>query len=166
MIINFETHKDGVWFPFFYSHIDPSTLEVTYDDPIENGPRMKIRDPAPFFRERSDKRKTKSEFVLNKATRAMNLVTSEVELTAEQKRAESDDFADYVICDLENFKLEGRIVECTREDKIKIMDFSLAAMFVHRCIAIMQESGAQEEEAERKNLSTGSSSQTTKPDPE
>lgn len=151
VIINLQTHKDGTWFPFFYSHIDSSTLEVKYDDPVEGGPRMKIRNPLQFFRDRSEKRKMESAFVLNKQSRAMNKVTSEVELTAKQKKAENDDFCDYVIDGIENFKLEGKVIKCDRKTKIAIMLLPIVSMYVHRCIELLQESGAQEEKETSKN---------------
>lgn len=164
MIINLSTNKEGVWFTFFYSHIDPDTLDVVYGDPIEGGPRMKIRNPIQFFRDRNDTRKTSSEIVFNKKSRGMEKIISEVELTPKQKKQERDDFADYVIEEIENFKLDGKIIKCDRKTKIEIMNIPIVSMYVNKCITILQESGAQEEEAERKNLSTGSSSQTNKLD--
>lgn len=166
MIINLTTHKDGTWFPFFYSRLNPSTMEIEYDDPIEGGPRMKIRNPVQFFKERNEKRKTESEFVLNKKSRGMEKVSSNVELTAAQRKAENEDFADYVIDGIEDFKLEGKVIRCDRKTKIEIMNIPIVSMYVHRCIELLQESGAQEEKAESKNSLTGSSSQKTKPDPE
>jgi len=166
MIINLTTHKDGTWFPFFYSHMDPSTMEIIYDDPVEGGPRMKIRNPIQFFQERAQARKSKSEFVLNKKTRGMEKVTSDIGLTAKQKKEENDDFANYVIDGIENFKLDDKIIKCNRETKIAIMGIPLVSMYVFRCIEILQESGAKEEASESKNSLTGSSSRKTKPDPE
>lgn len=155
MIINLQSNKEGVWFPFFYSRIDSSTMEVAYDDPIEDGPRMKIRNPAPFFKERAKTRKTKSEMVLNKKSRAMERVTSEVELSAEEKKKEDDDFKDYVIMEFEGFKLDGKEVSCNRETKIEIMDIPIVAMYVHRCVEILQERGATEEKDTLKNSQSG-----------
>ena len=151
-VINLTTHKDGTWFPFFYSRMDPSTMEITYDDPIEGGPRMKIRSPVQFFKERNEKRKRKSEFVFNKKTRGMEKVSSDIELTAAEKKNETEDFADYVIDGIENFKLDGKIIKCDRKTKIEIMNIPIVSMYVHRCIEILQESGAQEEVIESKNL--------------
>ena len=64
-VINLQTNEEGTWFPFFYSRINVDTMDVEYDDPIEDGPRMKIRNPVDFFQERAQGRKTKSEFFLN-----------------------------------------------------------------------------------------------------
>ena len=166
MIINLQTGKDGSWFSFFYSKIDPATMDVIYEDPIEDGPRMKIRNPVPFFKERNKNRKTKGEYVLNKKTRAMEKVVSDLELTAAEKQAENDDFVDYVIQEVDGFKLEGKEIKGTREEKIQMMEIPIVLMFVHRCVEILQEHGAQEEKAESENLSVGSSSAKTKPGPE
>jgi len=165
MIINLKTQKDGVWFPFFYSKIDPSNLEITYGDPIEGGPRMKIRNPIALFKERTEKRKTETQFVLNKKTRAMDKVVSEVELTAKQKKEENEDFVDFVIQEVEGFKLDGKIIKGTREEKTGMMELPVISMFVARCIELLQESGTEEEAVETKNSLTGSSSRTIKPDP-
>ncbi len=165
MIINLQTGKDGSWFSFFYSKIDPSTMDVIYEDPIEDGPRMKIRNPVPFFKERSKNRKTKGEYVLNKKTRAMEKVVSELELTAAEKQAENDDFVDYVIQEVDGFKLDGKEIKGTRDEKIRMMEIPIVSMFVHHCVEILQEQGAQEEKAESENLSVGSSSAKTKLDP-
>lgn len=167
MIINLQTQEDGTWFPFFYSRIDSSTMDIIYDDPIEGGPRMKIRTPGSFFRDRNQKQKKESEMVFNKKSRGMEKVVSLKELTPEEQKQENDDFVDYVIEDIEeNFKLDGKVIRCDRETKIKIMEIPIVSMYVYRCIEILQEKGAIEEKAEAKNLSTGSSSATTKPDPE
>ena len=165
MIINLQSNKDGEWFPFFYSHIDPSTMEITYDDPIEGGPKMKIRNPVSFFREKSKERKSKSEFVFNKKSRGMEKVVSEVELTPAQKAAENEDLFDFVIQGIEGFKLDGREIKCTRAEKVTIMELPVVSMFVNRCVELLQEQAAVEEDGEVKNSPTGSSSAKTKRDP-
>jgi len=165
MIINLQSNKDGVWFPFFYSHLDSSTGDVIYDPPVEGGPRMKIRNPIAFFKERSKGRKKQSEYVLNKKTRGMEKIVSDAELSADEQKAETEDFIDYVIQGIEGFKLDGKEVDCTRQTKIEIMDIPLVSMYVHRCIEILQSEGATEER-EPKNLASGSNLKKTKSDPE
>jgi hypothetical protein len=151
MIINLTSQKEGTWFPFFYSKIDSSTGDITYSDPVEGGPRMKIRNPVPFFKERAEAKKKISEFVLNKKTRGMEKITSDVELTPEQRKQESDDFADYVINGIENFKFDGKIVKCNRTTKIEMMELPIVSMYVQRCIEILQENSATEEKEAQKN---------------
>jgi len=167
MIINLQTQEKGVWFPFFYSRVDSSTMDIIYDDPIEGAPRMKIRAPGSFFRDRNKNRKKESQMVLNKKTRAMEKVVSLKELTPEEQKQENDDFADYVIEDIDKeFKIDGEFIKCDRATKIKLMEIPIVAMYVYRCIEILQERGAIEEKKETANLKSGSSLMTTKLDPE
>lgn len=166
MILDISTAEDGRWFTFFYSRLDPNTLEPVYDDPIENGPRMKIRNPTPLWRERNEKKKKRKEYVLNPKTRGMDVVESDVELTAAQKKAENEEFVDYVIQESEQFTLNGKEIKGTLQEKVKMMENPLISMFVQRCIQILQESGVQEAEAQPKNSLTGSSSLMTVLDPE
>jgi len=165
MILDINTADEGQWFTFFYSHLDPNTLEPIYDDPIENGPRMKIRNPASLWKDRSQKKKQKKEHVFNPKTRAMDMVSSDVDLTAAQKKAENEEFVDYVIQDVEQFTLNGKEIKGTIAEKVKAMENPLISMFVQRCIQLLQESGVQEAEAESKNSLPGSGSRTTKPNP-
>lgn len=151
VVINLQTQKEGTWFPFFYSRIDPSTMDAIYSDPIEGGPRMKIRNPVSFFKERNESRKKEAQYVLNKKSRAMEKVTSAVDMTQAEQKKENDDFADFVIQDIENFKLDGKIIKCDRKTKIEIMEIPIVAMYVQRCIEILQSEGAVEEKAESKN---------------
>ena len=164
--INIDTMDEGRWFDFFYTKIDPNTLEPIYGDPIENGPRMRLRTPVELFRKRANSRKTEKKYIHNPKSRKMELVESEVELTPEQKKKENDEFVDYVIQDLEGFKLGGKVIKGTLKEKVKMMENPLVSMFVQRCIQIMQESGIQEAEEESKNSSTGSSGKKTPPEPE
>jgi hypothetical protein len=164
-VINLQTSDDGVWFPFFYSRIDPDTMDVEYDDPIEDGPRMKIRNPVDFFQDRSQNRKTKSEFILNKKSRSMEKVVSEIELSAKEKKAENEEFADYVIMDVEGFKLNGKTMGNTKADKIAAMKLPLVNMFVNKCVQDLQSQSAVEEKADSKNSSTGLTSAKTKVGP-
>ena len=165
MILDITTADEGRWFTFFYSHIDPNTLEPIYDDPIENGPRMKLRSPAPLWKERNEKKKKEKEYVLNPKSRGMELVKSDIELTPKQKKAENDEFVGYVIQDLEGFTLNGKEIKGSLAEKVKIMENPLVSMFVMRCITLLQESGVQEAKAQEKNSSTGSHSPKTKRDP-
>lgn len=149
--INLQSGKDGTWFDFFYSKLDTSTGDITYGDPIEGGPRAQIRNPAPFFQERAKLRKTESVMVFNKKARKMEKVVSEKELSHEERQKENEDAFDYMIQDLEGFKLDGKVIKNTREGKIAAMDIPIFAMFVNRCVELLQEQGAVEEKAETKN---------------
>lgn len=167
MILDIDIANEGKWFTFFYSHIDPNTLEIIYDDPVENGPRMKIRNPVSLFRKRADNRQTVGEYKLNPKSRQMQYVEREKDLTPAQKAKENEEFVDFVIQEVgEGFRLGGKEIEGTLKEKVQMMENPLISMFVQRCIQILQESGIQEAREEEKNLSTGSSFQTINPDPE
>jgi hypothetical protein len=150
-VINLQTSDDGVWFPFFYSKLNVDTMDIEYDEPLKDGPRMKIRNPVEFFNNRTQERKTKSEFVLNKKSRSMEKVVSELELTSEEKKKEADDFADYVIAGVEGFKLSGKMMKNVRGDKIAAMKIPIVSMYVNRCVQLMQEQSAVEEKEDSKN---------------
>jgi hypothetical protein len=163
-IINLQSGREGTWFNFFYSDLDLSTGDITYGDPIENGPRAKIRNPTPFFQEREKLRETESSMVFNKKARKMEKVISNKELTKEERQKENDDATAYMIQELEGFKLEGKVLNNTREDKLAAMEIPIFAMFVNRCVELVQKQAAVEEKIEEKNSLTGSSGKTTTPD--
>jgi hypothetical protein len=150
-VIDLSSGKEGVWFDFFYSEMDPETLEVSYSEPIKDGPRAKIRNPAPFFQERAENQKTEAEMVYVKKARSMQKVVSTKELTPAEKKAEHEDYCDYVIQDLEGFKLDGKVIRNTKKDKVEAMKNPLFAMYVNRCIFLIQKESAKEEEEEGKN---------------
>ncbi len=163
-VINFQSLKDGVWFTFFYSKLNTDTMDIGYGEPIEGGPQAQIRNPTPFWQERARSRKTETELVFNKKARKMEKVVSEKELTPEEKKKETGDFIDFLIQDLRGFKLDGKAIKATREDKIAAMEIPLFSMFINRCVELLQGMSATEEDAE--NLKIGSSSKTAKLDPE
>ena len=70
-----------------------------------------------------------------------------------------------MIQEVDGFKLDGKEIKGTRDEKIRMMEIPIVSMFVHHCVEILQEQGAQEEKAESENLSVGSSSAKTKLDP-
>ena len=165
IVIDLLDVKEGTWFAFCYSKLNTDTMELSYGEPIENGPRAKVRSPAPFFEEHAKNHKTESTMVLNKKARAMEKVISDKELTPAQKQAESDDMVDYLIQEVDAFKIKGRVMESTRKDKIEAMRLPLFSMFINRCVVLLNEQSVVEEKETSKNSSTGSSFPMTKPDP-
>ena len=161
--------EEGRWFPFFYSKFNSSTGEIEYGDPIEveneeDGPRMRIRNPVSFFEDRNKNKKTRTKYVVNSKTRGMDAVTEDVPLSAEEKKKEEDDFRDFVISGIENFKLNGKLLTCDRATKIEIMKKPIVSLYVHRCIEMLQSSGVVEEKTEKKTSSSSLSSKTIKVD--
>ena len=145
----------GDWFEFFESRIDQNTGDIIYDDPIPGGGQVCIRDSREFWQERLAKRKKSHTFVLNKATRAMERVEYYEEMTAEDDQREREDSFDYVIVDFKNFyDRNKKVIECTRENKLKLVTIPMFDRFIARCIVMQQEAKGKHTEALEKNSST------------
>ena len=140
MIFDLEM-TEGERFQFFTSTIDPVTGDVVYDDP-KGDAYVTLRPMQPFFEERVSKRSKKVEHVLNPKTREMQRVVYYPELSIEETKKERDDAWDYAITKLENFKDKfGKPIDCTRENKIKLMKVPVFDRFCARCFQIMSSSG-------------------------
>jgi len=151
MIIDLDS-RDGEWFTFFGSKVNERG-ETVYDDPLPDAGKIQVRSLMPYFEANSSKKKRKHEFVLNPQTRSMERVTYEVELSPEDSQKERDDAWDYAITGIENvFDAQGKAVECTRENKLKLMMIPQFNRFVARCLQLLSEAGVKTEEEERKNV--------------
>jgi hypothetical protein len=145
---------EGDWFDYFDSTVDTGTGEVSYDDPLPNGGRACIKPMGPFWQERQRTRKRKHRFIQNTKTRAMEQVECN-EQTGEEEYQERCDAFDYAITGLENFfDRNGKPIECTRENKLKLIAIPSFDRFLARCFEIQQ--GASEVRASviEKNLPT------------
>jgi len=164
MYLDLDVQEQGEWFYFFGSHVDESG-EIIYEEPVKDA-RVRIRSMAPFIEQRVSGRKKQAEHIYNPKTRSMERIAYYPELSMEELKAEREDTWDYIITNLEGFRdrKTKKEIECTRENKIKLMKLPVFDRFVARCLQILSASGVQEQEA--KNSLTGSSSQTIKPDPE
>jgi len=147
--IDFQSIDEGEWFPFQDSHFDQKASEWIFDDPTGDA-KVRVRRMQPFLQERLSKREKVAEHVLNPKTRSMERITYQKELTSEQIRKENDDLWDYVITGLEAFKNKatGEVLECTRENKLKLITLPAFDRFVGRCLRILEGS----EEQVEKNL--------------
>jgi hypothetical protein len=156
MIIDFEAHDEGEWFPFFPSHIDEATGETVWDEPNTDA-RIRARSGRFFIQERLKSRKRKAEHVFNTKTRAMERIEYFESLPLDEQQKDNENWIDFIITGLDNFKDKktGKVIECTRENKIKLMQIPS----FDRCIAKIQrliaESGIRQEEEEQKNLPAG-----------
>ena len=158
---------EGEWFPFIGSHIDLVTGDIQYDEPVPEV-RARVRPMAPFLEERLAQRKKCVEHVMNPKTRQMERISYYPDIPPEQEKEERDDVWDYVITGLEGFKDKktGKEIECTRENKLKLMKIPVFERFIARCFELLANTGIDESKALEKNSSTGGSSQTTKLPPD
>jgi len=151
MIIDLDS-RDGEWFTFFGSKVNEQGV-TTYDDPLPDAGRIQVRSLIPYFEANPPKQKRKSEFVLNPQTRSMERVSFYDEPSVEAAQKERDDAWDYAITGIENvFDAKGDPVECTRENKLKLMRVPVFNRFVARCLQLLSEAGVKTEEEERKNV--------------
>jgi len=165
--LDLDGQKEGEWFYYFTSHISQTTGEIVYDDPVDYA-KVKIRSMAPFIESRLSSRKKQVEHVVNPKTRAMERIEYFPELSIDEIKAEREDTYDYVIQGLKGFRdrRTKKEIKCTRENKIKLMKIPVFDRFIARCLQLLSDSTVQIEEQAAKNLSSGSSSQTSKPDSE
>lgn len=142
---------DGEWFPFFSSSINLVTGDIIYDDPVPDA-RVRVRPMAPLIEERLSGRKKNVEHVVNPKTRALERISYYPELSPEEERKERDDIWDYVITGIEGFKDKtGKTIDCTRENKLKLMRIPVFERFISRCFQIMANAGVSEAEELEKN---------------
>jgi len=137
----------GEWFPFQNSKIDSATGEHVFDDPVGDA-KVQIRSMVPFFEERMAKRKRQAENVFNPKTRQMERITFYAELSVEDAKAERDDAFDFAITGIEGFKdaKTGRLIDCTRENKLALMKVPVFDRFFARCQQLLSNSGVKEQE--------------------
>lgn len=142
----------GERFQFFTSHIDQNTGETIYDEPSGDA-WVEIRSMAPFFEERMAKRKKIVENVYNPKTRGMERISYYPDLSPEEAKTERDDAMDYCITDFGNFKdsKTGKVIECTRENKLLLMKVPVFDRFIARCQQLLSEAGVKQKEDEAKN---------------
>jgi len=147
---------EGEWFQFFGSHIDEKTGEVVYDDPVGDA-KVQIRSMKPFFEERVSKRKNSSEFVLNTSTRQMERISFIKEQTIDEIIKEREDAYDYAITGIEGFKDKRTkaVIECTCENKIKLMKNPIFDRFFAKCQQLIEDSIMVQKEGEEKNSLNG-----------
>lgn len=144
--------NQGVWFKYQAPRWDSSKGETIFDPPEEDAAEFCIRSLTTFFAERLKRRKRKSEFILNPATRAMERVSYYPDPTAEEIQKEQEDAWDYLIVGVKNAKwADGTPIECTRADKIKLMKIEQFDLFIGHCLKVLAGSEKEEAEAAEKN---------------
>ena len=143
-----QVEDRGSWFPYFESRIDVKTMKLVYDEPLPGAARFCIRDAVAFYKQRNVSRRRRSEFVFNQHTMAMERVSYTEDQTPEEILQERDDLRDYVITGIEGAMWEdGRQIECTRENKLKLFLNDEFDRYVAKCMATLASVG----EASEKN---------------
>ena len=145
--------SQGDWFDFFESSVDLNTGEITYADPKPDTGSVCFRSAREFIMERMARRKKDSKFVLNPKTRGMERVGFDKDLSPEESQKERDDLVDYVITGFKKlFDMEGNPIECTRENKIKLVKVPVFDRFMSRCMELQMNADVQQAETSEKNL--------------
>ena len=151
-LFNLDIEDHGDWFQFFSSKFDPATGEVVYDKPEEGAAEFRIRNMAPFWEERWRGRKKQYKMVLNPSTRAMERVGYYEDLPADETQTENDDAWDYAITGIKDaYSAPDVPIECTRENKLKLLDMPVFARFMNRVFQIISEAGVKQKEDSEKN---------------
>jgi len=151
-VFEFDKEEQGDWFPFFSSHVDPSTGEIVYDKPEEGAAEFRIRSMGPFWEERRKGRKRQYKMALNTATRAMDRVGYYEDLEGEEAAKENEDAWDYAITGMNKaFSAPGVPIECTRESKLKLIRIPVFVRFITRAFITLNESGVKQKEDAEKN---------------
>ena len=153
-VFEFDKEEQGDWFPFFSSHVDPSTGEIVYDKPEKGAAEFRIRSMGPFWEERQKGRKIQYQWVLNTATRAMERRPFNEELNGDEAAKENEDAWDYAITGIKNAftDLKKKVpIECTRENKLKLIRMPVFVRFITRVFMMLNEAGVKQREAAEKN---------------
>lgn len=148
--IDLDALDEGEWFPYQNSHFDQETGEWIFEEPHPEA-KVRVRRMESLVRERFYSRKKVAEHVLNPKTKAMERITYYKEPTSEESRKESEDTWDYVITGFEGFANKGKLIEYTRENKIKMMRDPAFDRFVGRCLRILDGSEERRREEAKKN---------------
>lgn len=150
----FDQEKEqGDWFPFFNSHYDLSTGEILYDPPEEGAAEFCFRSPAQFWQDRQKGRTKQYKMVLNPSTRQMERVGYFDDLSPDEQQAERDDSWDYCITGIKGARWseDGPEMECTRENKLKLVKNAAFLRYANRVLQIILETGVKVKEDAEKN---------------
>jgi len=140
-MVNFSSSNAGTWFYF------------NDDDPEQGGVCL---------RELSTEEATRIEKLTVKVKRKY-IRGNMVEVREEDAKQSARLTWDYCIVDWSNVYLDGKPVECTAENKLKLMKCIDFAKFVSECIEKLVETNRALEEARLKNSESISSGNTKSP---
>jgi hypothetical protein len=147
-----KPEDQGTWFSYFGSHFDKAAGKFVYDDPAPDAAEFRIRGLIPFFIERMKSRKKEHKFILNPDSRKMEMVSYFEDQSAAETDKERDDGFDFAITGMKKAKwADGKEIECTRENKIKLMKDEEFDRFLARCFALLSGAAEEEKKAAEKN---------------
>jgi hypothetical protein len=133
-----KSENKGTWFPYFSSRFDAASKKYVYGEPLPDAARFCIREAVPFYKERLKVRKYRHEFVLNTESKSMERVSYQEDQPLEEIEKERIDFRDYVITGIEGAKWsDGREIECTLENKLKLFRSDEFDRFVGKCLTML-----------------------------
>jgi hypothetical protein len=145
---------DGDWFPFFTSKFDPQTGEIIYDSPVDGSAEFCFRSLVPFWEERQKGRQKEYKMVVNPLTRAMDRVGYYPDLSFDEAKRERDNSWDYAITGMKfaRWTEDGPEMDCTRENKLKLVKNSSFLRFANRVLQLLHDTGVKKKEDAEKNL--------------
>lgn len=154
--IDLESVDEGEWFFYQDSHFDHEQQDWVFSEPSKTA-KIRVRRMQPFIQKRLQKQKKEAEHILNPKTRSMERITYYKDQTPEEAQKNIDDTWDYVITGLEGFKNKktGKDIECTRENKLKLIEVPAFDRFIAHCLKLLEGSEAKRKEEAEKNLSNG-----------
>ena len=162
-VFNTEKNEQGDWFPFFGSTVDVANSEIVYHDPEPDAAEFRIRPMGPFWAEHRKGRKREYKMALNPRTHAMERVPYYPDLPPEEEAKANDDAWDYCITGFKNAfsraaVMDGEKVvepavplECTRENKLALVEIPAFNRYIQRVFLIQSEAGIGEQEVQEKN---------------
>ena len=166
MLLDLEVQKEGEWFPYMESDVDPNTGETVWGEPMEKV-AVQIRSMKKFFEDSYASRKRVVEWKVHPKSKQNERHSYPKDLAPKEIIEERNDAYEYAITGLRGWKDKktSKEIECSREVKLFLMSMGAFDRFFSNCQTSLETYGMIKEEKESKNLSIGSSSQTTKPDP-
>ncbi|OPY74911.1 MAG: hypothetical protein A4E65_03688 [Syntrophorhabdus sp. PtaU1.Bin153] len=152
MVFDLDKAEQGDWFSFFASRFDQNTGEIIYDPPEDGAAEFCIRSMNQYWEERRKSRKRESKMVLNPKSGAMERVVYFADQSPEQEIKEAEDAWDYAITGMRNaLGPDGEAIECTRENKLKLVRIPMFLRFVKRVFQILDGEAAKEKDGQEKN---------------
>jgi len=143
----------GERFQFFRSELledgEPEYFDPEPDEPCHV--TLRLADPDKVEEIHKLTRTPTTDWVLNPKTRGMERC-KDFDQTPEQRKVERELIWDHAIVEWEGvLDKHGKVVECTIENKIRMMNVPVFSRFVSRCLQLISGEIAEKKEEQRKN---------------